>query len=118
MLRCSGTLQIRPVTVCPASLQVADHAHGFQHFGITQLALQKTTGFCIGGIGGFRRRQGAAMAKPSQCGLNQRKHHARKTQPRVQEEQHGHVNGRPGRVKEGKDAITREELADLNQVAE
>ena len=57
------------------------------------------------------------MAKPSQCGLNQRKHHTGKAQPRVQEEQHSHVNGRPGRVKESKDAVAREELADLNQVA-
>ena len=102
----------------PACAQAGEHAHGLDHFGVAQLALQVKIDIERGFGCGLRGRDRAPVPEPRQRRLDQRKADRHPAEEGVEEEQHADIDRRPGRVEEGEDAVAGEELPHFGELIE
>ncbi|MCY1288992.1 hypothetical protein D9M70_380620 [compost metagenome] len=104
------------VAAIPALANRRQHAHGFDHFGIAQVVVGEGARRHGRLIGLHQRATGHHFGEQGQGKENHRTSQRDDAQQRVHEEDHQQVDGRPGRVEEGEQAIAGKELANLGQV--
>ncbi|MCY1349948.1 hypothetical protein D9M69_361660 [compost metagenome] len=109
-------LEDAPVAAVPALADRRQHAHGLDHFGIAQVVVGEGAGGHRGLVGLRQRAAGDHLGEQGQGEENHRADQGDDAQQRVYEEDHQQVDGRPGSVEEGEQAVTGEELANLGQV--
>ena len=102
----------------PAFANRRQHAHGFNHFGVAQVVVGKCRRGHGGLVGVGQRLAGADFSQVGQAKQQDGANQHGQPEQRVEQEAHQQVNRRPRGVKEGKQAITGEELTHIGQVVD
>ena len=101
----------------PAVAEIAEHAHGFEHFGIAHAAVDGAGRYHGVLVGGLQRLLGHRLVDEGESEQRDAAAQGDQAQHRVEHEHERQDQRRPGSVEEGENAGARQELAHRVEVA-
>ena len=102
----------------PALAQVGQHAHGLDGFRVPEIARRVGAGRVSGFGGGVEERGGQALVEVGKTEQGERGNDCEYAQPGAQQEDHQDMDRRPWGVEESEQALAREELPDIGEIAQ
>ena len=99
-----------------APANIRGHAHGGNHFGVAQTAIDLAIDLVGLGVGVFQTFGGNNLVQPRQCHHDNARKDGDNPEPGMKQKHDGDVDWKPGGVEKGKQAITGQELPQGGQI--